>query len=976
MIDEQEIGEIELNSDSKHNPALVEQLADTVERHFNAWRESLTPEQLSKLDTNPDFVAELKQVWEASDYVVQSCLRDPILLYGLLESGDLHTSFPAGTIESRLCQNLEQVTDEEALHKILRVFRREQMVRIIWRDIARTAPLSETLEDLSALADACVEQALDLLYQWAVDKHGVPRDADGVQQRMLVLGLGKLGARELNLSSDIDLIFAYPRSGEVEGGRYLSNEQFFTRLGQQLIKAIGSQTADGFVFRVDTRLRPFGDSGPLVMSYDAMEEYYFSQAREWERYAMIKARLVAGDDETVMEMLRPFVYRRYLDYGAIESIRDMKRMIRGEMHKRGMDANIKLGRGGIREIEFVGQAFQLVRGGRDPDLQIRPIMQVLDRLQQKELLPDYVVEELQAAYEFLRLVENRLQAWQDRQTHLLPDEPLEQLRLARSMGFEDWNGFYAALEQYRQRVQGHFAKVFAAPQAEQEQDEQADSALYSFWRQQLDSEQAIDVLAEAGFKEEAGAAYKMLEDFRNSHACRGQGQRGQQRLDQLMPILLEAVVVTEEPVTVLERLLRLMESIARRTAYLALLVENPMVLSQLVRLESASPWIASRITRHPILLDDLLDPRQLYSPLKRDALEAELDALLSALDEDDTEEQMERLRQFLQSNKLRVAAADITEVIPLMVVSDYLTEIAETIVSRVLEHVWAYMVSRHGKPSGLNDVQDKGFVVLAYGKMGGIELGYGSDLDMVFLHANSDYNSMTDGERQIGADLFFARLGQRMIHMLTTRTHSGQLYEVDMRLRPSGASGMLVSSLKAFEEYQHNQAWTWEHQALLRARPVAGDPVVASRFEETRRAVLSQERDPDKLRAEVVEMREKMRDSLDKSNKELFDLKQGVGGIADIEFMVQYAVLRWANVYPDLLDWTDNIRLLEGLARHDIFTGDVAEALANAYRAFRSASHRLALQEKTALVSQEKLVQEREQVKGFWDSLMIQQESN
>jgi glutamate-ammonia-ligase adenylyltransferase len=333
---------------------------------------------------------------------------------------------------------------------------------------------------------------------------------------------------------------------------------------------------------------------------------------------------------------------------------------------------------------------------------------------------------------------------------------------------------------------------------------------------------------------------------------------------------------------------------------------------------------------------------------------------------------MERLRLFLQSNKLRVAAADITEVIPLMVVSDYLTEIAETIVARVLEQVWAYMVLRHGRPAGLDGPQEKGFVVIAYGKMGGIELGYGSDLDMVFIHTNSDYNAITDGERQIGADLFFARLGQRMIHMLTARTHSGQLYEVDMRLRPSGESGMLVSSLKAFEEYQHNQAWTWEHQALLRARPIAGDPVVATRFEEIRRAVLSQERDPDKLRSEVVEMREKMRLSLDKSNQELFDLKQGLGGIADIEFMVQYAVLRWANSHPDLLDWTDNIRLLEGLARHEIFAKDEVEALANAYRAFRSASHRLALQERPALVSRQELAQEREQVKGFWNSVMIE----
>ncbi len=944
-----------------------------MERHFRQWTGTLRPEHLRQLESQQDLIAELKRVWEASDYVAQSCMRAPDLLFALLESDALHSSYPQGEIARLLQQGLAQVADEESLHKGLRVFRNSQMVRIIWRDIAGIASLAETLEDLSALADACVDQALGLLYTWAVAKHGVPRDEDGVQQQMLVLGLGKLGARELNLSSDIDLIFAYPQAGQVEGARNLSNEQFFTRLGQQLIKAIGAQTADGFVFRVDTRLRPFGDAGPLVMSFDAMEEYYFAQAREWERYAMIKARVVSGDleaEQTFMEMLRPFVYRRYLDFGAIESIRDMKRMISGEMHRRGMDANIKLGRGGIREIEFIGQAFQLIRGGRDPDLQIRPILSVLERLGEKGLLPEYVVEELTAAYEFLRLVENRLQAWQDRQTHLLPDDQVARLRLARSMGFADWSGFSSTLEQHRQLVQGHFDKVFAAPQTEQGGD-QEEQPLLSLWRQRLDAGQSLAVLAQSGFQEDAGDALKMLDDFRSSHAFRGQGQRGQQRMDQLMPMLLEAVSGTEKPAMVLERLLRLMESIARRTAYLALLVESPLALSQLVRLESASPWIASQITRHPILLDGLLDPRQLYSPLQRDELEAELDTLLSAVDMDDTEEQMERLRQFLQGNKLRVAAADITEVIPLMVVSDYLTEIAETIVARVLEQVWTYMVARHGRPTGLDGSQEKGFAVIAYGKLGGIELGYGSDLDLVFLHANTDLNAVTDGERQIAVDLFFARLGQRMIHMLTARTHSGLLYEVDMRLRPSGNSGMLVSSLDAFDGYQQNKAWTWEHQALLRARPIAGDPAVIARFQEIRMAVLSRQRDPDRLRSEVVEMREKMRDSLDKSDQEQFDLKQGVGGIADIEFMVQYAVLRWANSYPDLLKWTDNIRLLAGLAEYEIFADDVVVALSDAYRAFRSASHRLTLQERPALVAQGELKQEREKVKGIWDSVML-----
>ncbi len=949
-----------------------QQIIDLVERHFQQWSSSLSPEQLSRLEAQPEFISELKQVWEASDYVAQSCMRDPGLLFDLLEIGGLYSIFAQGEMARRLRKELESVADEESLHKVLRQYRRAQMVRIIWRDLSGIAPLSETLEDLSALADSCVDQALELLYQWAVSKHGVPRDRDGGQQQMLVLGLGKLGARELNLSSDIDLIFAYPESGEVDGGRSLSNEQFFIRLGQQLIKAIGTQTADGFVFRVDTRLRPFGDSGPLAMSFDAMEEYYFSQAREWERYAMIKARVVAGDldaGERLMAMLCPFVYRRYLDFGVIDSLRDMKRMIRGEMHKRGMDANIKLGQGGIREIEFIGQAFQLIRGGRDPDLQICPILAVLERLSAKGLLPDYVVNELTAAYEFLRLVENRLQAWQDRQTHLLPDEPLGRLRLARSMGFEDWDHFSSVLGQHRQRVQRHFEKVFDAPHAE-EDGVQEERAMLSLWHQRLDREQAVEALADIGFQEDADEILNMLDDFRSSRACRGQGQRGQQRLDQLMPMLLETAAGTEEPTVVLERLLKLMESIAQRTAYLALLVESPLALSQLVRLEGASPWIASQITRHPILLDGLLDPRQLYSPLKRDDLEAELDTLLSAVDEDDTEAQMERLRQFLQSNKLRVAAADITEVIPLMVVSDYLTEIAETIVARVLDQVWAYMVARHGRPTGLGEYKGMGFAVIAYGKLGGIELGYGSDLDMVFLHANSDLNAVTDGERQIAVDLFFARLGQRMIHMLTARTHSGQLYEVDMRLRPSGNSGMLVSSLDSFDGYQHNKAWTWEHQALLRARPIAGDPAVIARFHETRSAVLSRQRDPEKLRAEVVDMREKMRNSLDKSDQDNFDLKQGVGGIADIEFMVQYSVLRWAWKHPDLLDWTDNIRLLDSLAKHGILTGDVVQSLADAYRCFRSAAHRLALQERPGLVAQKELIEERNKVKEIWDFVM------
>ncbi len=947
---------------------LIGQLEQETEQRWLAWQEAAAE---GGVGFRPDetLLRQLKQVWEASEYVAQSCIRDPGLLALLVERGDLYRRYQVGEITNCLRERLSGALDESALHHSLRRFRRREMVRIIWRDITGLASLAETLEDLSALADACIIESQALLYRWAVGKMGVPRNADGQEQQLVVLAMGKLGARELNLSSDIDLIFAYPEQGQVDGKRPLENEQFFVRLCQQLIKALGSQTADGFVFRVDTRLRPFGESGPLAVSFNAMEHYYQSQAREWERYAMIKARAVCGEPASVAQleiMLRPFVYRRYLDFGAIESLREMKQLISRELQHRGMADNVKLGPGGIREIEFIGQAFQLIRGGRDPDLQVRPILQVLQRLDEKGLLPDYVVRELKDAYEFLRLVENRIQAWQDRQTHLLPESGLNHLRLARSMGFDEWDAFYTRLARHRQRVQEHFDSVFVAPQTDRGEEEENMLAL---WHRQLDDEQAILLLETAGFKDGA-PALKLMKEFSESSACRGMGTRGRERLDQLMPMLLEAVAKTSQAEITLTRLLHLLETIARRTAYLALLVESPIALSQLVRLTASSPWIGQQIVRQPMLLDELLDPRRLYAPLRGDDLETELDTLLSALEADDLEQQMERLRLFAQSNKLRVAAADITGVIPLMVVSDYLTEIAEAVVRRVLAQSWQDLTGRYGRPAGIG--ADTGFIVIGYGKLGGIELGYGSDLDMVFLHTDYAANAVTDGERQVANDLFYARFGQRMIHMFTTRTPSGLLYEVDMRLRPNGNSGMLVSGMETFERYQREEAWTWEHQALLRARPVAGDPQVAARFESIRKQVLCVERDPEQLCREVREMREKMRASLDKSGSGLFDIKQGHGGIADIEFMVQYLVLRWASRYPDLVRWTDNIRLLESLSRHRLIPGEEAEQLADAYRTLRAVYHRKALGDLPGLVTDGELLEQRRLVQGLWERLVEQ----
>ncbi len=938
-------------------------LTPRVSSLLEQFRESMPAEHLDCFVSIPGFYAVLG----ASEYVSQQCLRHSSEILAVCQQGLIEKSFAAGDLRTLLCESLKKAEDEISLARVLRLFRRLQMIRIIWRDIAGLAPLNETLEDLSELADVCVDETVRLLFDWAVVKSGMPRDTHGNAQELIVIGMGKLGARELNLSSDIDLIFLYPERGETDGRRPVDNETFFTRLSRQLIKAIGEHTADGFVFRVDTRLRPFGDSGPLAIPLGFLEDYLQAQAREWERYAMVKARVISGSvssEQAFAELVRPFVYRRYLDYGAIESIRDMKKLIANEMHNRGMDANIKLGMGGIREIEFIGQAFQLIRGGRDPDLQVRPIQQVLALLAKKSLLPEREVGDLLSAYEFLRLTENRLQAWHDEQTHVLPGDEERRLILACSMGFGDWKRFALELERHRQKVQGYFDLLFSAPQADE-----AERGIFSqIWQDGLADEVALRRLDLAGF-DHAENTWQQLSRFRQSPAFRYLGKNGRRRMDQLMPLLLEAIAAAEHSDRLLERVIPFLESITRRTAYLAMMVENPLVLSQLLRLMGESVWIAEQITRHPLLLDELIDPRRLYTPLKKQALLDELESTLAPV-RDDEEQYMERMRQFVQASMLRVAAADVANVIPVEIVSDYLTEIAEVVSGAVYRTTFHFMVSRYGKPQQTLG-QESGFAIIGYGKLGGFELGFSSDLDLVFVNDSQGSTAMTDGQKSVANDVFYARLGQRMINQYTTRMASGALYEIDMRLRPNGNSGLLVTSLKAFEKYQLEDAWTWEHQALVRARAIAGDPQTMAGFEQIRRKVLSLSRDAATLQKDVREMREKMRDSLDDSDDTHLDIKQGRGGIADIEFMVQYAVLRWANEYPDLLDWSDNARTLETLAKHQLLNGDLADRLLLAYRAYRAEYHRRSLQQEKGTVVHEKFGQESELVQAAWQSLMI-----
>jgi glutamate-ammonia-ligase adenylyltransferase len=958
------------------------QLTPTFEQLPQALQDALRPqwpevESLLRDRLAADFhliEPTLAGVLACSEYVMHWCRRRPEWLVDLVSSGDLQRVYTEGEIEAGLCARLNGVNDEKSLALSLREFRQRQMLRIIWRDLVGWADLGETMRDLSHLADTCVEQALQRLYQWQCAVLGTPTNPQGTPQQLVVIAMGKLGANELNLSSDIDLIFTFPQEGETRGGsRELSNSEFFQKLGQALIAALSQQTQDGFVFRVDMRLRPFGDSGPLVCSFNAMEEYYEIHGREWERYALIKARVIAGDlqaGETLLQVLRPFIYRRYMDYSAYESLREMKAMIQKEVVRKGKENNIKVGPGGIREIEFIGQVFQLIRGGRETRLQNRSIIPVLLLLKELQLLPGFVIAQLLEAYDFLRRSEHRLQAYRDEQTQVLPADELGRQRLAFSMGYPDWDRYAVELARQRARVQEHFEQVFAAPQSTQQHP---DSAQYSLLWGRLEKEAALARMLELGL-EQTEQIFNKLSALRYGRAYQHLNAQGRDRMDHLMPLLFGACFSTAQPGMALLRSLDVIEAVMRRTVYLMLLIENPMALSQLVRLCAASPWITRYVSQHPMLLDELLDPRTLYNPPDKPTLIAELQRRLDYLGPEDEEQAMDALRQFKHSQFLRVASADLAGALPLMKVSDHLSWVAEAVLERTLDLAWRHLVAKHGRPMCTSDgaVCDTGFAIVAYGKLGGLELGYGSDLDLVFLHSGESEALETTGSQPVTLGVFFARLAQRIIHILNSLTPAGVLFEVDTRLRPDGASGLLVSSLAAFEAYQQEKAWTWEHQALVRARVVAGDPAIAEKFAAIRRRILESRRDAATLRQEVLAMRDKMRDSLDKGREGLFDMKQGRGGIVDLEFMVQYGVLAFAYEHPALLDYTDNIRILERLALAGVMRAADAEFLSETYRSYRDRMHRLKLQEQSALIADTEFMQERRGVQRIWSAWLEQ----
>jgi [glutamine synthetase] adenylyltransferase / [glutamine synthetase]-adenylyl-L-tyrosine phosphorylase len=932
---------------------------------------------LPQTTTGATIVASLSYVWACSDFVAEACRRDEGLLDWLASSGGLHEDLALESYAAAVEEATQPGTqDDPSFMAALRRFRRRQLVRIAWRDLAGLASIDQVLLELSALAEASIGAACRHATATLGNRHGVPRGKDGREMPLLVLGMGKLGGGELNFSSDIDLVFLFAAHGETTGSRPLEHEEFFIRVGKRVAQLLGTPTDDGFVYRVDLRLRPFGDSGPVAVSFDAFEDYLQQHGRDWERYAYVKARPVFGGehgyDELYRNVLRPFVYRRYLDFSVFESLRGMKELIAREVERRELQQNVKLGPGGIREIEFIVQAYQLLRGGSTPRLQGRSLLEVLPQLAGQKLLPVDAVTELQAAYRFLRRVENRLQEWNDEQTHELPVDDGARARLALAMGQPGWPALEAELLRQRALVSACFQRAVFAPGATASADAGA-RGLEQILDPEIDHLRRRERLALVLTPALVEPVLGQLQQLRDSSYYRRLDETGRRRLQQLLPSLLAAIAPLADATAALARVLHVLERIGGRTVYLALLNENAVARERLLELCSHSQFLADQIAAFPLLLDELLDDRLFTAVPARHELAQELRARMADCGGDDAEQQVDALRQFQRAAMFRIAVPDLTGRLPLMKVSDRLTDLAELLVGEALDLAWQQITARHGVPlcgPSADALRPAGLIVVAYGKFGGIELGYGSDLDLVFLHDSDGEIQRTTGPQSVDNGVFFLRLVQRLVHLLTVHSAAGRLYEVDTRLRPSGKGGLLVQSIEGFAAYQRTDAWTWEHQALARSRAVAGDPALRRRYETLRIELLRSAVHRATLREDVRSMRERMRAELSKSKPGEFDLKQDAGGITDIEFLAQYWTLLWAERHAELVTYSDNIRQLESLASICLVPQAQVDVLTAAYRAYRQRMHHLSLEGGDSIAAAAEFAETRAAVSAVWSETM------
>ncbi len=856
---------------------------------------------------------KLKKIILLSDFVFNTILNYPSSLEVIDEK--IKKRFGKEDYIRRIGDCIEEEIGE--FKKRLRRQRNKELLRIAWKDIVEGCDVFEVMKELSAFADACILRTMEYTYRMYSHRFGSPAEK---AQTLTVIALGKLGGEELNFSSDIDIMFAYPEEGVTYSK--ITNSEFFSYMAQSIINILSEHTEDGFVFRVDTRLRPFGESGPIVMNFDEMEDYYYTYGREWERYALIKARVIGGNEE-IIHRIRKFVYRKYLDYGVFEALREMKEKIESETKDMSIDEDIKLGPGGIREIEFFVQVFQLLRGGIDPELQTPSLLKAISVLGEKGYLDKKICSGLISAYRFFRRLENRIQQYKDLQTHRLPKERKERIKLAFSMGFEDWDSFFKTLLYWSSFVRKNFSQLLG-------KKEKTEDIFVSIWNTD-EREKRKRLLSSIGASKKVETIIDELKQTRYL------GQNAKRILDKLMPVVLKKIFKEEENVSL--AISRIIKSIQTRTNYLSLLLENPSVIDHLIRLAKESSWIISFVSKNPALLDELIDPRTLYNPPRREELKRDINNRLKMIS--DLEDQIIQLCLFRQTNTLRVAAADIEGAISTVEVSSLLTQIAEVVLEKALE----ISMNKFGKKDG--------FCIIGYGKLGGRELGYNSDLDIVFIHTEDPSS--------------YIKVSQHILKLLTTYTVMGKVYEIDTRLRPDGSSGVLSVNISSFEKYQLERAWTWEHQALLRARGICGDKKVMKAFEDIRYKVLSKKREKGKLFEEVWDMKERIRKNLLKPVKGLFHIKYERGGIIDIEFLIQYLVLLNAHLFPEILKRRSHIHFIEELVRVSVMDKEDGIFLKNAYIELRSMLNRLSLQEKPFRVERERVCEIAEKVERLWE---------
>ncbi|HUW52823.1 MAG TPA: bifunctional [glutamate--ammonia ligase]-adenylyl-L-tyrosine phosphorylase/[glutamate--ammonia-ligase] adenylyltransferase [Rhodanobacter sp.] len=867
-------------------------------------------------------VAErIRRTLLASDFAFDVWCRQPQLLapQGL-------ERLRSGTDAGARIEALQLPADEAACMLALRRFRHAEALRLLFRDVNGLDQLPETLSATSVLYEELLGVALAWSERALAARYGHSRGQDGTRQRMVVLGFGKLGGSELNFSSDIDLVLAYPQGGQSDGPRPLDNSEYFVRLGRQLVRLLHEPTMDGICARVDLRLRPFGNAGRLALSFTAMEQYYQSEGRDWERYAWIKARPVAGDRNAgrqLQELLRPFVYRKYLDYTAFAGLREMKALIDAEVARKDLADNLKLGPGGIREIEFIVQLTQLIRGGREPSLRVRGLLPALGACEARGHISSVRARVLREAYALLRRTENHVQMLRDAQTHDVPADALSRERIALSLDYPDWEALNAALARHRAIVSEEFAAVLV-PQGGRSASAPVEDRL--LWQQACDESLDPSVLEACGFvpgAELADALLKLPQDGQ----VRAMSARSRERMDRLLPQLFGAARASAAPVPCMLRLCRLVQAVARRSSYLALLEEQPAARKRLVRLFGDSAFLAECVIAQPLLLDDVLDPRIDQLPFKSADVTAEIARVLATLDERGAEAELERINEFKASTAFRLGLAFNDGRVGAVATARRLGALAESVVVAVTALAERELVAQHGRLPGAGT----GFAVLGYGSLGGEELGFASDLDLVFVYDGRRAQMASDGARSLEGVRWYQRLAQRTMNWLTVLTRAGRLYEVDARLRPDGSKGLLVSSLDAFVAYQKGRAWTWEHQALLRARPVAGDAALRHELAEARRAILAVARERTVVLAEVSSMRRRWRAERDRSDSRRLDLKQGHGCLLDIEFALQGLVLAHAAQQPGLLGVTANATMIEACRAAGLLSANQAAILSVAH---------------------------------------------